>query len=187
MRGKVAVSILARALGRLVGFGGWLELVLRRRQPSDRASPPRHEHTSAGLRPANVLGEPSVELVHADDVFQPVEPVPIGKLQGDQLGLRWMELAGLEPATSCMPCRRYFQLSYSPELVIGPEVYCGLLGILRWGEAQINLVLPGNHLNRNEITAVKLQAVGRQSVDLVREVCRTDIASAAGATTTYMN
>jgi hypothetical protein len=35
-----------------------------------------------------------------------------------------VELAGLEPATSCMPCRRYFQLSYSPfEFVLGRPVY----------------------------------------------------------------
>ena len=28
--------------------------------------------------------------------------------------IRRVELVGLEPTTSCMPCRRYFQLSYSP-------------------------------------------------------------------------
>jgi hypothetical protein len=46
------------------------------------------------------------------------------------LGARWgMELAGLEPATSSLPARRYFQLSYSPKLVVGGPVYRGLLSV----------------------------------------------------------
>ena len=57
--------------------------------------------------PAKVVAK----FVGADDPGTAV----LGALQG-------VELVGLEPTTSSLPARRYFQLSYSPERVIGGEV-----------------------------------------------------------------
>ncbi len=64
------------------------------------------------------------------------------------MAFRSMELGGLEPPASCMPCRRSGQLSYSPfEFEVLCKVNACPLGIPGWCQPEADLPHAGDETN----------------------------------------
>ena len=62
-----------------------------------------------------------------------------------------VELVGLEPTTSAMPWQALSQLSYSPELIVGREVYRGSLVVGAGVRRREIARLPGDYIDRQPV------------------------------------
>lgn len=138
-------------------------------------------HFSARLSKTNITGELGVEIIHADRLIKVADALSIGKDDIDSAldlgsgadGARTRDLRYAIPTL--------FQLSYSPQLVIGGEVYRGLLVISGRGRPQVNQMLAGNHVDRQQVAAVEVSAVSGQSVNLIAPVCAPKVPAPARA------
>jgi hypothetical protein len=68
------------------------------------------------------------------------------------------------------------QLSYSPKVVVGGEVYRGFLIDHGRREAQVHVRTAGDFLDRHVEAAFEVVAVQPEAIDLLGRVCRADIA-----------
>ncbi len=86
-----------------------------------------------------------------------------------------MELVGLEPTTSTVPPWRYYQLSYSPELVIDGHSNARQLTVSRRRQPQVHGRLTVDDFDWDQVAALVVPAVSGNCIDFICAIGREHV------------